>query len=150
MTETRIENNVDQAKGYNEKSWQKDQATIMELKEKCNRLAAEVQIYHDAANLYGIDPMTMLTLAKSQIKTCAGNIRLMEKMDDVLNMFKWVPEDLTANEVYKAISCYDGDGSKPYCDLVYCGLDVVRQYLKIRGELSEWRKNNLPLSQYEG
>lgn len=52
---------------------------VKELKDRCEQLKAEVQIYHDAAALYGIDPMTMLTLAKSQIKTCADNIRLMEK-----------------------------------------------------------------------
>lgn len=120
---------------------------VKELKEKCERLVAEVQIYHDAAALYGIDPMTMLTLAKSQIKTCADNIRLMEKMESVLDMFKWVPKDLTVDEVCKAITHYDGDGSKPYCDLVYCGLDVIRKYLEERSELNEWKKSNLPLSQ---
>lgn len=150
MAEACTKNNGNQEGECNEKIWQGDQETIMELKEKCDRLATEVQAYHDAANLYGIDPMTMLTLAKSQIKTCADNIRLVEKMNDVFDMFKWVPEDLTISEVCKAISCYDGDGSKPYCDLVYCGLDVVRQYLKVRNGLSEWRKSKLPLGQYKG
>ena len=121
--------------------------SVKELKEKCEQLSAEVQVYHSAAALYGVDPMTMLTLAKSQIKTCADNIRLMEKMENVLNMFKYVPKDLTSDEVCRAISHYDGDGSKPYCDLVYCGLDIIREYLKVRGELDEWKKHNLPLSQ---
>lgn len=121
--------------------------SVKELKEKCERLSAEVQVYHSAAALYGVDPMTMLTLAKSQIKTCADNIRLMEKMENVLNMFKYVPKDLTSDEVCRAISHYDGDGSKPYCDLVYCGLDIIREYLKVRGDLDEWKKHNLPLSQ---
>lgn len=121
--------------------------SIKKLKEKCERLSAEVQVYHSAAALYGVDPMTMLTLAKSQIKTCADNIRLMEKMENVLNMFKYVPKDLTSDEVCRAISHYDGDGSKPYCDLVYYGLDIIREYLKVRGDLDEWKKHNLPLSQ---
>lgn len=121
--------------------------SVNELKEKCEQLSAEVQVYHNAAALYGVDPMTMLTLAKSQIKTCADNIRLMEKMENVLNMFKYVPKDLTSDEVCRAISHYDGDGSKPYCDLVYCGLDIIREYLKVRGDLDEWKKHNLPLSQ---
>lgn len=121
--------------------------SVKELKEKCEQLSAEVQVYHSAAALYGVDPMTMLTLAKSQIKTCADNIRLMEKMENVLNMFKYVPKDLTSDEVCRAISHYDGDGSKPYCDLVYCGLDIIREYLKVRGDLDEWKKHNLPLSQ---
>ena len=122
-------------------------SVVKELKKRCEQLAAEVQTYHNAAALYGIDPMTMLTLAKSQIKTCADNIRLMEKMESVLDMFKWVPKDLTANEVCRAITHYDGDGSKPYCDLVYCGLDVIRKHLEVRSELNEWRKSNLPLSE---
>lgn len=121
--------------------------SVKELKEKCEQLSAEVQVYHSAAALYGVDPMTMLTLAKSQIKTCADNIRLMEKMENVLNMFKYVPKDLTSDEICRAISHYDGDGSKPYCDLVYCGLDIIREYLKVRGDLDEWKKHNLPLSQ---
>lgn len=62
-------------------------------------------------------------------------------------MFKYVPKDLTSDEVCRAISHYDGDGSKPYCDLVYCGLDIIREYLKVRGDLDEWKKHNLPLSQ---
>ena len=50
---------------------------LVKLQEKCAELEKEVQIYRNAANLYGIDAMTMLTLAKSQIKTCADNIRMM-------------------------------------------------------------------------
>lgn len=121
--------------------------TVENLKERCEQLTEEVQTYHAAAALYGIDPMTMLTLAKSQIKTCADNIRLVEKMENVLDMFKWVPSELTTDDVCKAITHYDGDGSKPYCDLVYCGLDIIRTYLKVRSDLDEWRKANLSFSQ---
>lgn len=124
-----------------------DKETVENLKEKYNQLTIEVQTYRAAAALYGIDPMTMLTLAKSQIKTCADNIRLVEKMENVLDMFKWVPSELTTDEVCRVITHYDGDGSKPYCDLVYCGLDIIRSYLKVRSDLDEWRKANLPFSQ---
>ena len=36
---------------------------LVKLQEKCAELEKEVQIYRNAANLYGIDAMTMLTLA---------------------------------------------------------------------------------------
>ena len=121
--------------------------TIQQLREERAVLDAEAQLYRDAARLYGIDAKTMLTLAKSQIKTCADNIRLVEKMGNVLDMFKWVPSGLTTDDVCRAITHYDGDGSKPYCDLVYCGLDIIRTYLKVRSDLDEWRKANLPFSQ---
>lgn len=124
--------------------------TVKDLKEKCEQLAAEVQTYHDAADLYGIDPMTMLTLAKSQIETCADNIRLIQKMECVLDIFKWVPNDLTVGEVCKAIIHYDGDGSKPYCNLVYCGLDIIRKYLEIRDELNKWKDIDLSISKKDG
>lgn len=114
------------------------------LREKCAELEAEVQTYRAAAALYGIDPMTMLTLAKSQIKTSANNIRIVEKMQEVLSIFDTIPSDLTEHEVSCAIASYDGDGSKPYCDLVYCGLDIIRKYMKRREEYSKWRKFNLP------
>ena len=107
-------------------------------------LFKEVQTYRNAARLYGIDPATMLTLAKSQVKTCADNIRLIEKMQEVFELFQYVPEDLTEQEVVSAITQYDGDGSKPYCDLVYCGLSIICKYLKKRSEYDEWRKGNLP------
>lgn len=84
------------------------------------------------------------SLAKSQVKTCADNIRLIEKMQEVFELFQYVPEDLTEQEVVSAITQYDGDGSKPYCDLVYCGLSIICKYLKKRSEYDEWRKGNLP------
>lgn len=117
---------------------------ILNLGAKNTALEAEVKTYRDAARLYGIDPATMLTLAKSQVKTCADNIRLIEKMQEVFELFRYVPEDLTEQEVVSAITQYDGDGSKPYCDLVYCGLSIIRKYLKKRSEYDEWRKGNLP------
>lgn len=118
--------------------------TILNMGVKIAALESEVQTYRNAARLYGIDPATMLTLAKSQVKTCADNIRLIEKMQEVFELFRYVPEDLTEQEVVSAITQYDGDGSKPYCDLVYCGLSIIRKYLKKRSEYDEWRKGNLP------
>lgn len=118
--------------------------TILNMGVKIAALESEVQTYRNAARLYGIDPATMLTLAKSQVKTCADNIRLIEKMQEVFELFRYVPEDLTEQEVVSAITQYDGDGSKPYCDLVYCGLSIILKYLKKRSEYDEWRKGNLP------
>ena len=69
---------------------------------------------------------------------------LIEKMQEVFELFRYVPESLTEQEVVSAITQYDGDGSKPYCDLVYCGLSIIRKYLKKRSEYDEWRKGNLP------
>lgn len=115
---------------------------IQQLREERAALDTEVQLYRDVARLYGVDAKTMRTLAKSQIKACADNIRLVEKMENLLDVFKWVPSELTTDEVCRAIAHYDGDGSKPYCDLVYCGLGIIREYLKIRGDLDEWRNTN--------
>ncbi len=50
----------------------------------------------------------------------------MQTMEEI---FRWIPKDLTMLDVEHAIAHYDGDGSKPYCDLVYCGLDIIRNYL---------------------
>lgn len=120
------------------------EATILRMNQELDTLFKEVQTYRNAARLYGIDPATMLTLAKSQVKICADNIRLIEKMQEVFELFQYVPEDLTEQEVVSAITQYDGDGSKPYCDLVYCGLSIICKYLKKRSEYDEWRKGNLP------
>lgn len=120
------------------------EATILRMNQERAALFEEVQAYRNAARLYGIDPATMLTLAKNQVKTCADNIRLIEKMQEVFELFQYVPEDLTEQEVVSAITQYDGDGSKPYCDLVYCGLSIICKYLKKRSEYDEWRKGNLP------
>ena len=59
------------------------EATILRMNQERAALFEEVQAYRNAARLYGIDPATMLTLAKSQVKTCADNIRLIEKMQEV-------------------------------------------------------------------
>lgn len=114
--------------------------TIQQLREERAVLDAEVQLYRDAARLYGIDAKTMLALAKSQIKTCADNIRIVEKMRSVLSMFDSVPQDLDVQDVIKTIAHYDGDNSKPGCDLVYCGLRIIWDYLKERSDLDEWKK----------
>ena len=62
------------------------EATILRMNQERAALFEEVQAYRNAARLYGIDPATMLTLAKSQVKTCADNIRLIEKMQEGLNV----------------------------------------------------------------
>ncbi len=118
--------------------------TIMQLRKERAMLDAEAQKYRNAANLYGIDAATMLELAKSQIKTCADNIRIVEKIQEVLDIFKYVPDNLTELDLARATAQYDGDGSKPFCDLVFCGLDIIRRYNKKRSEYNEWRKGNLP------
>lgn len=119
---------------------------IQQLNSQCAALLDEVCGYRQAARLYGIDPRTMLTLAKSQIKTSADNIRLVEKIQEVFDLFKYVPEDLTEEDLTSALVQYDGNGSKPYCDLVCCGLSIIREYWKKRSEYDEWRKGNLPES----
>ena len=75
------------------------EATILRMNQERAALFEEVQAYRNAARLYGIDPATMLTLAKSQGKTCADNIRLIEKMQEVFELFRYVPENLTEQEV---------------------------------------------------
>lgn len=120
------------------------QKALLSLYNEREGLLEEVQAYRNAARLYGIDPTTMLSLAKSQVKTCADNIRLVEKMQEIFKLFQYVPEDLAEQDIISAIAQYDGDGSKPYCDLVYCGLSIIRNYLMKRGEYDEWRKGNLP------
>ena len=101
----------------------------------------EVLEYRNAARLYGVDAHTMLMLAKSKIVTCADNIRMMERMEQLLKLFDYVPESLTDKDLEMALMHYDGDESKPYCDIVYWGLSVLRKYLKVRDECAEWRKN---------
>lgn len=112
-------------------------------KEYVERLEREVAVYRNAARLYGIDAKTMLTLARSQIKTCADNIRMSETLHKVLKCFTYVSDYLTEQEVSLAIIHYDGDGSKPFCDLVYCGLDIIRRYLDIRGDIDEWMQGDI-------
>lgn len=122
---------------------------IMELGKayiQCNILKAENQEYKSAARLYGVDARTMLELAKSKIKSSADNVRMMEKTQEILRIFDYVPKGLSDEDMVNAIIQYDGDGSKPYCDLVYCGLKIIRDYLEKRSEYDEWRKGNLPES----
>lgn len=116
-------------------------ATALKVLYQFNALEKEVQEYRNAARLYGVDAHTMLMLAKSKIVTCADNIRMMERMESLLKLFDYVPEDLTDHDLEMALMNYDGDGSKPYCDTVYCGLSVLRKYLKVRDDCAEWRKN---------
>lgn len=113
-------------------------------KEYVESLEREVAVYRNAARLYGIDAETMLTLARSQIKTCADNIRIFEKLQEILRLFRYVPKSLTEDDVCDAIAHYDGDGSKPYCDLVYHGLDIIRGYVKNREEYEGLLSGCLP------
>lgn len=122
---------------------EEQEKTIMRLRNEKGMAEAEAQIYRNAARLYGIDAETMLTLAKSQIKTSADNIRIVEKMQEILDIFKYVPDNLTELDLARATTQYDGDSSKPFCDLVFCGLDIIRSYHKKRSEYDELRKGNL-------
>ena len=121
-----------------------DKEMMQQLCDERNALQSEVETYRNAARLYGIDPDTMLTLARSQIKTCADNIRLVEKMQEVFALFKYIPGGLTEQEISAALAQYDGNGDMPHCDLVYCGLKIVYDYWKKRREYDEWRKGHLP------
>lgn len=120
---------------------EKAKVTALAALYRVKELEAEVQEYRNAARLYGVDAHTMLLLAKSKIVTCADNIRMMERMEQLLKLFDYVPEDLTDRELEMALMHYDGDGSKSYCDTVYHGLSVLRKYLKVRDDCAEWRKN---------
>lgn len=89
------------------------EATILRMNQERAALFEEVQAYRNAARLYGIDPATMLTLAKSQVKTCADNIRLIEKMQEVFELFRYVPENLTEQEVVSFLKRGCTTTSKP-------------------------------------
>lgn len=73
------------------------ETVIRDLKAKIDELEAEVSVYRSElaeyeqmAASYGIDAKTMCTLAKSQIKTCADNIRLREENDTYRSLFKCI------------------------------------------------------------
>ena len=55
---------------------------IRELMAKVDALESELSEYRQMAASYGIDAKTMCALAKSQIKTCADNIRLREELEE--------------------------------------------------------------------
>ena len=93
--------------------------------------------------LYGLDPETMMILAKSQIKTCGENIRLVEEIKEISDLFSDIPEDVMEQDIVAAISQYDGDGQKPYSDLVCCGLRIIQRYLANREIYEEWTKGSL-------
>lgn len=102
----------------------------------------EVRIYRDVAELYGIDAM-MMTLAKIQTTICDDNVKLTDKIRKLNMLFKNIPEEINWDEinektVMSALAHYDGDSSKPYCDLVCYALGVVLGYLKIKDELHEY------------
>lgn len=65
-----------------------------ETKESLDRYLSELEneckTYRDAAALYGVDAMTMLALAKSQIKTVADNIRMREVLDQYEIVFRYL------------------------------------------------------------
>ena len=73
------------------------ETVIRDLKAKIDELEAEVSVYRSElaeyeqmAASYGIDAKTMCTLAKSQIKTCAENIRLREENELYRHIFRCV------------------------------------------------------------
>lgn len=95
------------------------------------------------ASSYGIDVETMLTLAKSQIKTCASNIELLEDVNKFLNLFTNLPNELPRGEIDAALVVYDGDRSKPYCDLVYIGLCIIREFYKLHDVVSKYKFDDI-------
>lgn len=102
----------------------------------------EVRIYRNAAELYGIDAMKMMTLTKIQTRICDDNVKLTDKIHELDMLFKKIPKEINEDEitektVMSAMIHYDGDNSKPYCDLVYYALSVVLGYLKIKDKLHE-------------
>lgn len=73
------------------------ETVIRDLKAKIDELEAEVSVYRSElaeyeqmAASYGIDAKTMCTLAKSQIKTCADNIRLREQMEETQSFIRFI------------------------------------------------------------
>lgn len=66
------------------------EAEIRDLMCKIGELEAELAEYRQMATSYGIDAKTMCTLAKSQIKTCADNIRLQEENELYRHIFRCV------------------------------------------------------------
>ena len=70
---------------------------IRDSKAKIEVLEAELDVYRSElfeyeqmASSYGIDAKTMCTLAKSQIKTCAENIRLREENELYRHIFRCI------------------------------------------------------------
>lgn len=100
---------------------------------------SEVDKWRYTASLYGIDVKTMLALAKSQIKTSASNIKLWEDINKLTHVFDGIPDELPKGEVEAALIAYDGDSTKPYCDLVYSGLRVIREFYKLQDIVSEYK-----------
>lgn len=123
------------AKDHPNEKWSE---RLIELSNKPIReseVEQECQVYRDAAKTYGIDARTMLSLAKSQIKTSADNIRIMER---VRELAKEIPSTLTPYELERALCEYDGDGSKAFCDLVYAGLKIIQKIQSWERENNEW------------
>jgi len=70
-------------------------------------------------------------------------VDMMEKMQEVFELFSQVPDNLTDDKLDEAFFRYDGE---PYCELVCCGIEIIRKYLKKRSEYDEWQKKNLQFS----
>jgi len=58
------------------------EADLMIANAEIKRLQAQLAKYDEVAAEYGIDGKTMLTLAKSQIKTAQDNVELMEQLEE--------------------------------------------------------------------
>lgn len=100
---------------------------------------SEIDQWRYTASLYGVDVKTMLALAKSQIKTSASNIKIWEDMNKLIHVFDGIPDELPKGKVEAALIAYDGDSTKPYCDLVYSGLRVIREFYKLQDIVSEYK-----------
>ncbi len=55
-----------------------------------------------------------------------------QMQETLATVLEWLPKQATVLEIERAMCYYDGDNSKPYCDLVYAGLDIIRKLLKLR------------------
>lgn len=107
--------------------------------DRIERKDAEYAPFRNAASQYGITAPVMLELAKSQIKTCADNIRMMERLRDVYEkVYAEIPEETTGHDLVAALYEYDGDGSKSACDLVFAGLKIIQEFLGERDEAQRW------------
>ncbi len=103
------------------------------FEKNCN-FENDEESYRNMAMLCGVDVQRMMMFARYHIDAAEDVVRLVERLHEILDLFKYVPQDLTEHDLVAAISQYDGDGSKPCCDLVYCGLDIIRRYLAKRRE----------------
>lgn len=106
-------------------------------------LKMEVEEYRRAAEMYGVDAETMLTLAKSQIKTSAKNIEVYEDIEKLLHVYDSLPMELPDGALEAALVVYDGDREKPYCDIVWYGLKVLQMFYRMGDLVRKYKKGRI-------